>query len=262
MKKLLLLIFNIILFYNVLAQINNVDVTKVIEENAEWSEGTVFLKNGEQLKGMLKLNTKTGLLGYESGSTSKSFNPRNTLGFEFFDAIQIKTRSFISAEYENPKPPKNNPFSIEKGTQLAAKVPQFFEVLMEFPSFVLLSTVGQMQIDTRSTNPNAYNPTTNMPSPMGTLYTSTSYSQTESLFIMDSEGDIHPVLHLTNKETDGFIFDSKKTKSKRIDNDILKTHTSPHFEELEKYAKERKLSFKKKDDLLTIMEYYKGLITD
>jgi hypothetical protein len=233
-----------------------VDVTKAIVEESEWSEGTVFLKNGNQLVGLLRLNTKTGLLAFESGATSKTFNPRTAIGFEFFDAVQVKKRSFISADYENPTPPKNNPFSSEKGTQLAAKVPQFFELLMEFSSFVLLSTFSQVQIESKTIYP--YNNGVTSQNTM--IDPSTTYSQSETIFIMDQNQKLLPVLQVTNREVDSWLIDSKKSKSKNIDDEnVLETFTAPHFHELEKYAKENKLSFKKKVDLFKILEYYKTL---
>jgi hypothetical protein len=237
----------------------NIDISKAVDENTEWSEGTVWLTNGEKLSGLVKFNTKTGLLSFESGSISKSFTPRNVYSFEFFDAVQNKKRNFISVECEIDKPAR----SAKDRNAPTAKAPAFFEILMEFPSFALLSTVDQMQVKTgTSQGIPTYNQTTNTWQNNVIGSAATSYSQTETLLIFDADGNISPILDITNQETDRLFFDSKKTKAKSIDNKVLEKYTSTHFEKLESYAKENKLSFKRKDDLLKILMHYKELTSD
>jgi hypothetical protein len=236
-----------------------IDIDKVTEGSVEWSEGTIFLQNGEQLKGLVKLNTKTGLLAFESGSNSRSFTPRSVAAFEFFDAAQVKKRSFISVEYQIPDPPAVDPFASKKSKPISAKVPQFFEIQLEFPTFALVSTIGQLGLEQKAGSPGGFS--------SGGVGVSVSsdvitYSQTETLLILDSEGNLNPVLEITNTETDRALFDSNKTKSKSLDDELIEKYTSPHYKELVKYAKEMKLSFKRKEELLKIMEYYKSLVAD
>lgn len=85
----------------------------------------------------------------------------------------------------------------------------------------------------------------------------TTYSQTETLLIFDADGNITPLLDITSSETDGTFFDTSKTKSKKLDNSAIEKYTAPHFEKLEEYANAQKLSFKRKDDLIKILDYYK-----
>lgn len=116
-----------------------------------------------------------------------------------------------------------------------------------------------MQIKTGTTTPGFHDPTTNTWTNTGVIIQNTTYSQTERLFIFDDNGNINLLLDITDKETDRMIFDSKKTSIKNRDNDLLEQYTTPHFEKLKAFAKENKLSFKKKDDILKILEYYKQL---
>lgn len=233
----------------------DVDVDKAVVEDKEWSEGTVTLNDGRVLSGQLKLNTKTGLLAFESGATSKSFTPRNIQSFSFFDNIQEKQRSFISVNYSGPDP-KKNILGGPKGDQTVSEkgIPQFFEILVELKNFALLSSMGQIQVDAQQNGNPEYN--NSLVIGRGSYV---EYSQTETLFIFDAEGNITPILDITEREVDGKIFDSKKTKRKKLDRDIIEEKTASHYQKLNDYAKENKLSFKKRKDLILILEHYKKL---
>lgn len=239
-------------------------MNKAVEEDFEWNQGTVTLTDGSTLTGLIKLNTKTGLLGYESGSTSKSYTARNVIGFSFFDDVENQTRNFISVTYKSTVPKKNGTFAAMKKnrekTISETGTPQFYEILVECKNFALLSTIGQMRVQTNAGSPIGIATTSGVA--VGTTGSSTKYEQTESLLIFDVDGNVIPVLDITNSETDHAIFDSKKTKTKKRDKSVIEEYTETHFEQLEEYAKERKLSFKKKDDLITILEYYKTISSD
>ena len=239
-----------------------IDITKVAAEDVEWSEGLIYLASGEKLSGLVKLNTRTGLLAFESGATSRSFTPRNVSAFEFFDVVQNKKRSFISVDYEAFKSTGNNSVASKNQKFTPSTTPQFFEILIEFPSFALLSSIGQMQVKTNTNTPGYYDQTSDSWKQTGLVNHSTTYSQTDRLFIFDADGNISLLVDITDKETDRLIFDSKKTISKNYDNNLLEQYTKPHFEKLKTYAKESKLSFKKKEDLVQVLEYYKKLISN
>jgi hypothetical protein len=67
---------------------------------------------------------------------------------------------------------------------------------------------------------------------------------------------------VTNNEFDGLLIDHKKSKAKKLDTDALESYTAPNYEKLKDYAKENKLKFKKKEDLIKILEYYRTLIAE
>jgi hypothetical protein len=241
-----------------------VDINKATIEDAEWNQGTIMLTDGKTITGLVKLNTKTGLLGYESGANSKSFTARNVIGFEFFDAVENRKRSFLSVDYKDAAPKDDGAFAaLKKSKQKTVQetgIPQFFEILVECKTFALLSTVGQLHITTSAGNEMGVSPGTGIP-----IYPSspsTTYSQTETLLIFDADGVVTPLLDITSTETDRLIFDDARTKTKKLDNSIIEKYTTPHFEQLKEYAKERKLSFKKRDDLVQILEQYKSISSD
>jgi len=224
-------------------------------DTSEWNEGTISLDDGTTITGLLKLNTRTGLLAYENGSLT----PNKVLGFEFFDRIQNKKRSYISVNYE---------YSGSSGGAKTRRegASKFFEILMEFKAFALLSSFEKLELRTRSSPPTGggYNPITNTVQHGHAVNTTTGtvYSQTETLFIFDPDGIITPLLEVINTEKDfASIIDLPRTKAKsrKLDNEIIEKHTSPHFKTIEDFANENNLNFKRKDDLLMILEYYKQI---
>lgn len=236
---------------------------KVTANGTEWSEGTVVLTDGKTLTGQLRLNTKTGLLAFEQGEISRSFNARNVAGFSYFDAVENKVRNFLSVTYRSVKPKDDGAFAVMKKdrqkTTSEMGVPHFYEILVDCRTFALLSTFGQISVTQSNGTPLAADPSTG-----NTLFSgspSTSYAQTETLVIFDEQEIVTPILDITHTETDRLIFDGSKTKNK-LDKSVLENYTKPYYEQLEAYAKERKLSFKKRDDLIKILEYYKTLSTD
>lgn len=258
MKNLLLVtLFGLFQANIVFAQFE-VDYSKIADNHVEWNEGTIFLMDGKKLSGLIKYNSKTGLLAFESGAVSKSFTARTVLSFTFFDAALNKNRNFISVEYQNLDIKNNsslNPIKGKEAIQLRP-VSQFFEVLFEAKTFALLSASSSVQVKTREPIIGVYNPAVPGSTPM---VSGTTYSQTEMLFIFDDEGNIKKWIEITSKEWDAFLIDSKSTKRKTVEKDILEDYTAPHYEKLKEYAKQNKLSFKKKEDILNILEYYKSL---
>jgi hypothetical protein len=84
------------------ARAQKIDANRAVvdEENWAWNDGTVTLNDGQILSGRLKLNTKTGLLGFESTAALNSFTAKSILGFDYFDADRDKRRRYISVKYD------------------------------------------------------------------------------------------------------------------------------------------------------------------
>ncbi len=75
---------------------------------------------------------------------------------------------------------------------------------------------------------------------------------------MDSETNIHPYVRIVETDIDGVFYDRKKTKNKLLDNDLLKEFVGQEMnDKLIMYAKQQDLSFKDKNDLMKIFEYYR-----
>lgn len=119
-----LVVLSVCFTWNASAQ--DLDVNKATVDGTEWNEGTITLNDGSTLSGLIKLNTKTGILGYEKGATSKSFTARTILAFSYFDAIENKLRKFLSISYEDMTLEKNALKKHGSKPYAEVKVPQIF----------------------------------------------------------------------------------------------------------------------------------------
>lgn len=88
-------------------------------------------------------------------------------------------------------------------------------------------------------------------------------SQVEILYLIDGNGDINPYLIITNEELPrNFTSNTKsKTKSKIVGEDYLKNLTGPHYDALKTYAREFKLDFGIKEELIRILDHYDHLLS-
>ena len=215
--------------------------TEVLLENSiQWTEGSIMLNDGTELKGVLKYNDNIGILSYENGDNSRSFTAKNVVGFEFFDDAQQKQRVFYSLPFQDPVTGTDKNY--------------FFEALREYNSFALLSRIQPMVVKQR-VNSSPY-----MGVGVNTMIVATELSQLETIYIMSPNGEIKAYLEIVEKEVDGWLSDTHKTKNKVVDKDLLKQYTGKYHESLEAFAHDNKLSFKRKTDLLKIMDHYKDLI--
>lgn len=61
------------------------------------------------------------------------------------------------------------------------------------------------------------------------------------------------------KEVGGDLWDNNDTNTRMIDARLFKKFTGVHYRELVDFAKERSLSFKRKSDIIAILEEYERL---
>ena len=219
----------------------------ILPVNLSWSEGSILTNEGTELFGLLRYNNKSGLLSYENGNRSSTYTARGVVAFEFFDEGINKQRVFYSFPYEDDQ---------------GIKRPLFFEVLMEFKDFAVLSKVDPIDIAHKSVGtPGALNPATGTIGYGDHYGTSIEISQTETLYLMDSETNIKPYVRIVETDIDGVFYDRKKTKNKMLDNDVLEEFIGePMNDRLVQHAKQHDLSFKDKSDLLKIFQYYREII--
>ena len=214
----------------------------------EWSSGSIMTNDGSELKGLLKYNDKNGILSFQNGGDTRAFTARNVAGFEFFEEGIRKQRIFYSFPYEDSQ---NN-----------IKRPLFFEVIKEFKSFAVLSKVDPLEVEHNSvSSPAGISPVTGAVARGQSWGTITELSQTETIYFMDTKAVIRPYVQIIEKEVDGVFYDISKTKNKMIDDDLLEEFIGPNNKKkLLSYAKENKLSFKRKSDLIKILGYYSELV--
>ena len=216
----------------------------VLTDNIGWSEGSILLNDGTELKGLLKYNDKNGLLSFEKGSDSRSFTSRNVAGFEFHDEQTNKQRVFYTFPYDDSQ---NN-----------VKRPLFFEVIKEFKLFAVVAKSDPVDIEQKSVStPGVYNNSTGTFSAGTHVGSWIEISQTETIYIMDTNGNITPYLKTVSKEIDGVLDDRSKSKNKLLNKDLLEDYIGKEmYEKLVSYANENSLEFQTKADLIKILDYY------
>lgn len=259
MRSLLSVIFGIVLLCPVFVQ--KVKLEKVIDSTAVWSKGKIVLADMEQISGLLKYNKITGLLQCDDGSDLRSFTPDAVLSFHFYDTLQRKQRRFISYAFEDMKS-RMDSLARAKGTESVKIHPRFFEVLMEFNSFAVLCSTGNLSVRTSNGSIGTYSVMFNMFNLAAAKQPSTTYSYLESIYIFDRDGKVMPLLIVFNREKDGMVFDQNLTmRMSKMTDIVIQRYTEPYFSQIDDYTHENKLSYDRKEDILKMFEYYRTLIT-
>lgn len=208
----------------------------------EWGEGSIMLQDNTELKGLLKFDDKKEIVAFESGNISKSFTPRKTLGFEYFDQQKDMQRVYYSLPYRNEDTGDENY--------------GFFEVLRQYPDFDVL---------VRKT-PVTYRKKRNYIGSPDVLSTSAIWNQDaiileqkEMVFLLDASGVLTSFLEVTHKEVNGSILDRSVEKNKLDDKKLLKKFVGDYYDELLRYTKEWNLQLDDINDLIRVLDYYETL---
>jgi|GEM_PF-3179241 len=199
-----------------------------------WFDGNINFKD-TTLRGFVRYNDLEGVLMYKAHddnlSDIKSLRAFDVISFSYFDSEQNQRRSFISATYDVK----------ENGTV----VPCFFEVLKEYKRFALLS----VKLPLESWKKNHL-----LASKYFIKGPQSVIQQREILCIFDANGNLRPYLEVTSREKGG---SSKQKKREQIFNaGLLREYIGSAFAQLEEFSVKNSLSFEKKEDLLTIFDYY------
>jgi hypothetical protein len=201
----------------------------------EWNEGSILLNDGKELKGLVRFEDRLGIVNYINGDDSRSFTPRRVAAFEFFDPLIAKQRIYYSLEYEDPA---NN-----------SKQPLFFEVLKDFKSFAVMSKVDPVKVEDRTTTTPGFSTANGIPT--GGQITTTVISQTETIFFLSENGDIEPYIQVIRK-----VVNRERKKNKFVDREVIEKYfTADELESMRKFAEEKDLDFRVKDDFITILDY-------
>ena len=207
---------------------------------ATWNEGAIVVSSGEVLKGLICYNDIEGLLLYRNGEQQKSFTSRNVTSFNFFDIAENKRRLFYSLEYEDPF---HN-----------AKRPLFFEVLKEFKQFAILIKIDPVLFNQQKGTP------INSNSSMKDSNEVIRAQQTETIYFMNTRGEIEPYLELEISHINGIFNDRVKNKRKVLNGDLPKKYFGKkRYDQIQTYAKENDLKLNRKEDFIKIVDYYEKI---
>lgn len=251
-KKNAIAVFLLLFSFDLIGQKNKKQEEHLLTDNTEFFEGSILLNTGEELRGLIKYNDRNGVLAYENGTDSKVFTALRVSAFEFFDESIQKQRVFYTFKYEDSET------NVER--------PQFFEMLRDYETFAILSKTDRINVEEKVDqvgtvfNPvtGAYNPGFGTPNTMKLVV-----SQTETIYVINSEGKIKPYFKFTNIEDGKKSIHGRdtKTKHKMIDSTLLLDYmpAEQHLKLLE-YADANDLDFSVKEDFIKILDYYDELI--
>lgn|GEM_PF-1487089 len=219
---------------------------ELLQADADWTDGTVMLNDGSELAGLINYNDKTGVVSFKNSATSRVMTSRNLMGFEYLDPITDKQRVYYSLEIPD-----------ETGIKSAS----IFEVIRLFESFAVLSRIEPVEFkkknNNNSTNP-YFQPT--IMSMNNQNNSSTKISQRETIWFLPQDGDPTLYLEYIARENDGQLIDLSHDKKKIQDNDIFERCIGKDYPAIEAYAKTNDLSFKKKEDLIKMLDFYDTLV--
>ena len=212
-----------------------------MNDNVEWSEGTVLTNDGTELKGLLRYEDNANILHFQDGTASHAYTSRSVTGFEFTDAVTGKQRVFYTLQ------------AIEMNTDIER--PLFFEFIREFENFTVFSRMDPVAIE-KKTRSSATNPMEATFWWSDQTSTRVVISQSETIYFMDKNGVIKPYLQIPEREVPGAFVDYTKVKNKVLDDELLEDLTAPLYDRVKECADKNKLSLKRKTDLLAILECY------
>lgn len=191
----------------------------------KWRTGKVTLADGQKFEGDLFYKLKSEELEVKIESEIKTYKAKDVASFE------IRNRDLVEVYLSLP-------FDLNDENSPSV----FFQLLMESNDFYFLSKKEPEVTNTYPSSP-------------GGAMTMSSY-QPEILFFLTKEGKVEIYSSSNPGLTKRTLLNGQKMY---VNIDLLKTLTDTHFDRLQAYAEENRLSFEKKNDLLVILDYYQSL---
>lgn len=204
-----------------------------------WYEGKVILNDGISIAGQVQYNHFDATVRIKNDDGTRSFNTRTVQSFEFDDKERGRRRKILTIPYD----------VLGKGTDELL----FFEVLKEFESFALLSRVSGLIAKSTMNDPSNYQ----LPF---------EAEQVEYLYVFDDQGNSKLIMEVKYEENSLFYstktqFATTQVKTRIKESEPFKEYINgPDYAKLEIYAKENKLSFKDRNDLIIILDQYERML--
>jgi hypothetical protein len=240
MRDLRSLLVVLVIFINSIAAHSQAKRSEILEFEVVWRYGNVTLGDGTVIKGQISFNDNTGIVSVKQDEDNvRYFTAKNVASFYFYDQKAMRDRNFYVMEYTEP----------DEGVSRYC----FFEVLKEFKSFAVLAKIDPIATKVtgraKLAQPNANRPQKQVVA-----------TQTETIFFMTDQGDIQPYLKIIEKEVEGEWWDSNRTKNQFVNKDLFEKFTRAFYKDLVAFAEEHQLSFKRKSDLVKILDHYQELL--
>ena len=226
-------------FNNSFAQVGK---SRIVKYDTTARPGKVVLIDGAEITGNIVFNDNEGIvIVHVDDNDTKSFNARRMASFQFYASDLNRLRRFYCIDFTDPD-------TGMKGTEI-------FEVLKELSAFAVLSKIDRLNSETPKNIIGKYKPKALTDRKDLTIV------QTETVYFVNSDGLFEPYLKLKEKEMDSDLVDGHGKQRKLIEGDLFERYTGAKFYALTDYAKQNKLSFKRKEDIIKILNEYERLTT-
>lgn len=195
-----------------------------------WGDGNVQLVTGETLVGDVQFDPFDQRLGFkrkQSKVIERTLFPSLVSSFEFYDsAIDVRRKYFALSTDETTS--------------------DWYEILIELSDFAVVAKETTIRNDRSYLGQN------------GMTYFIRKGETTETIYFLDGQGGPKPYVSKTFRYNPSI---TERTWVTRVhDENIIAFYTNHLFEDLKTYAKENKLSFREKWDLVKIMKHYQSLL--
>jgi hypothetical protein len=205
-----------------------------------WHEGAIIKADGTKEGGLVRYNDALGLVNFNDAHHEQyAFGPTRVAGFEYFDKSINKWRYFLSIDNYNQQ---------KKETAL-----DFHELIMEFETFTVWSKVEPIFLKKERN----FSPGDPVSGTMPGMSTTESMTRTEIIYLMNPKTDkFHAIMKLETMEDGKKLPDDPSTdKRGTIDFNILEElFGQERVSQLKAFAKENDLNWRRKEDLLVILE--------
>lgn len=204
---------------------------KILALLGTWYKGHVILPEAA-LDCLIRYNDLEGILvfkAHDDPDNIKTLKAPGVIRFNYFDSAQQHSRFFVSLPYDAQK----------NGTMTSI----FFEILKEYRHFALLSAKLPLEVIKK------FNPAMLKYPNMGP---NIFFQHREVLSIISDEGHLRDYMEITVQDRSR----KPKVKEQIINANLLQEYLGNSFAQLQEFSNKNKLSFKKKEDLLVIFNYY------
>jgi hypothetical protein len=221
---------------------------KELSAEYEQGEGSVMLNDGTELIGHISFNNREGKLACEDVDNEVHYyNARNIMGFRFYDDSVSRERIFYTLDFEE---------GYGEG-----KRPVFFEILKDLKTFAVVSKIDPIAAKNHNTR-RTLTSTFMFGNPINALLPLSTVTQTETVYILTTEGELKPYMKLIRKLIDRPLFDSETIKDRVLDKDILEAYfIEPGYSSMLTFAKQNQLEFENKEQFIKIIQHYQMVMS-
>jgi hypothetical protein len=220
---------------------------ELLKQRHHWHEGTVMLNDQTMIKGLIRYNDRDDFISFHNGDEVKIFTAKNMLQVVFADST--RTRTFISLPFEDEKKRET--------------IYLIFEVLKEYKDFAMLLRTKPIDFKMSKGRSGGFGSSELPVSVVVTVDPYAKVSQVQTVYILDANGETMPYLEVTHRENgmkSMITGEDRRTKGKMRDQEMIAEYIGQSaYKKLLAYAKEKELSFKDKEDLMTLFSYYDSI---